>query len=701
MEDIKKDNDYEEQNNIENNEEHEENSINVYDDNAYMLGEDDSDNENNSLQNLKEQNEENDIQYNLGENNNTPKENEIEGLDEVQNDENQDNQDYQGNEENNNYLKYVEQKNNLQNDPNIENQNQFEENNNNIDINNKNLTPNENQNYINNQKDNNNYNENEIDNLNENIGEEGEEHEEGEDENLPLVTLKYISVCQCCKNAFDSKKHLPYLFKCGHFFCKECIEERFTDGEGIKCPIDGLIGHSIKEFKLLNNLVTDKNIPSQRNNNKNLNTYSTDNLNNVCQIHKGQKLTHIVVNTKEIVCVYCAFDLVRKNPNCEVRELKEKFDEYCNIADKIINLNQNNVEIIQKSLKDIKDNKKREEKKINFYFEHILKYINTKKEEILTKIDSIFTENATKLSQKLENFSTQIELGEKLKGLIEEYNKNNNYTYNDIYESFLKLQNLNESEKNNKINLQEYKFIHDDETKMIKYINCFGDIKSVYKYIPFKGDIQDFYDITTNNNFISDNNSYNQNLYNLSSPQIINKDINLNLKRNENNNYYINNLMLSKNKNKSFILTNKSENLNTLDDDIGNNLNTSYYNNIHTYNNSNLYKFRINSNPKKYINCNDFQRFNKNNNIQINNNMINENNINFMNYNLNNNKGKIYNNYEYLNNNNFKSNKKDLNFSKRTNSNILYRNIDKNNQEQFHRISSPGTYKYEYKRVNK
>ncbi len=512
---------------------------------------------------------------------------------------------------------------------------------------------------------------------------EGEGQEEEEDDNIPLVTLKYISVCQYCKNQFDSVKHLPYLFKCGHFFCKECIEEQFTDEEGIKCPIDGPVAKTIKEFKLLNNLITDKTVPSQRNNNKKRKNMN-DNLNNSCQIHKGQKLTHIVVNTKEIICVYCAFDLVRKNPNCEVRELKEKFDEYINATDKIISINQNNVEIIQNSLKDIKENKKREEKKVIFYFEHILKYINTKKEEILSKIDSIFTENATKLSQKLENFSTQIELGENLKEIINEYNKNNNYSYNEIYETYLKLESLNDNEKNNKINLQEYQFVHDDETKMIKYINCFGDIKCIFKYIPFQGDIQDIYDLNHNNINDIDNNSIyqKQNMYINTSPDIINEDTNM--KRGLNNKYCIDNMMI--NKNKSFVLTKKrnNNNMNILDDDIGNYINNNSLNNnyLRTYTNNNInnnsfkYNIRIDSNPKNHLNCDN-------------------NNYNCMNF-------KSYNNSEIINNNNkYKYNQKSNNCSKRTTSNNLYKKMKKNNSEYFQRISSPGRYKYDFRHINK
>ena len=652
-----------------NNNEQDENSINIYDDNAYILEEDDY-SENNSMQNANKEINVKNNKYNIQEQHilfNNNKENEIEGLDEIQNEDNQ---------ENNNYLNYIEQKNDVQNK--LMNNNI----NNNTDINN-----------INQKETNINMkdketNEFEFENRNENVGEEGEtqEQQDRDDDNLPLVTLNYISICQYCKNSFDSKKHLPYLFKCGHFFCKECIEEQFTDEEGIKCPIDGLIAQSIKEFKLLNNLITDKNVPSQRNNNKagdkmntNSNSSLTLNTGDTCQIHKGQKLTHIIVNTKEIVCIYCAFDLVRKNPNCEVRDLKEKFDEYSNIADKIINLNQNNVEIIQKLLKDIKDNKNHEEKKVNFYFDHILKYINTKKEEILSKIDSIFTENATKLSKKLENFSEQIELGESLKGLINDYNKNNNCSYNDIYESYLRLESLNEAEKNNKINLQEYKFIHDDETKMIKYINCFGDIKCIYKYVTFHGDIQNYYDINYNNGIIDENNDiYKSNIQsNVISPQIINKDIT------NNNSYYLNNLILNENKNKSFILSNKKDAL--INDDIGNDIYNSSLNRTNilsqTFNNNNL----TNINNKR---------------ILINSHMISDNNLNFINHYSNNVRDKLCNNYDYFNNTFYKPNKKYYS-SKRANSNTLYKNNKKNNKDPYHRISSPGNYNYDFKRVNK
>ena len=42
---------------------------------------------------------------------------------------------------------------------------------------------------------------------------EGEGEGEAEEENILLVTLKFISICQFCKNIFNSTVYLPYLLK--------------------------------------------------------------------------------------------------------------------------------------------------------------------------------------------------------------------------------------------------------------------------------------------------------------------------------------------------------------------------------------------------------------------------------------------------------------------------------------------------------
>ena len=351
-------------------------------------------------------------------------------------------------------------------------------------------------------------------NINENYENEEEEeeqnsqeqgiNEEGESDNIPLITLNYISICQCCKNQFNSTINIPYLFKCGHFFCKKCIEEQFTDEEGIKCPNDGLIAYSIQELKLLNNLITDKYVESNT---------QREGLNNgfYCEIHKGQKLTHYIEETKELICVYCAFSRYKKNPKIEIKEIKEKCNDIVNDIDNIIDDNQHNVEMIQGALKNIKKNKETEEKRVNSFFDQIMNYLKNKKLEVMNQIDSLFTDNARKLSQKLEIFSGKIEQSENLKNAIDEYNINSNINFLEILDVYNKL--LKDSNDPNKINiqLQEYKFNHDDEIKMIKYINNFGDLKIVPKNFSFNGGKEQEFVFNYNNNKINNVNISQQN----------------------------------------------------------------------------------------------------------------------------------------------------------------------------------------------
>ena len=371
----------------------------------------------------------------------------------------------------------------------------------------ENITPENNQDEtVRNQQNENNNNIN-INNVNENNNYEAEEeedqeqgNEEVENDGIPLITLNYISICQCCKNQFNSSINIPYLFKCGHFFCKKCIEEQFTDEEGIKCPNDGLIAYSIKELKLLNNLITDKYVESNT---------QREGLNNgfYCEIHKGQKLTHYIEETKELICVYCAFSRFKKNPKIEIKEIKEKCNDIYNDIENVIEDNQHNVEMIQGALKNIKKNKETEEKRVNSFFDQIMNYLKNKKLEVMNQIDSLFTENARKLSQKLEIFSGKIEQSENLKNAIDEFNNNSNINFLEILDIYNKLINSNEPNKLN-IQLQEYRFNHDDESKMIKYINNFGDLKVVSKIFSFNGGKGQ--DLVFNSTYSNKNNNLSQ-----------------------------------------------------------------------------------------------------------------------------------------------------------------------------------------------
>jgi hypothetical protein len=73
-----------------------------------------------------------------------------------------------------------------------------------------------------------------------------------------LISLNYISICQGCRVNFNSHENLPLSFKCGHFFCKNCIIMNYTDPNyNVCCPVDGTCEKSIKDLKLLKNLILD------------------------------------------------------------------------------------------------------------------------------------------------------------------------------------------------------------------------------------------------------------------------------------------------------------------------------------------------------------------------------------------------------------------------------------------------------------
>jgi hypothetical protein len=213
-----------------------------------------------------------------------------------------------------------------------------------------------------------------------------------QDNELPLITLNFISICQCCKNKFDSKNNLPYLLKCGHFFCVNCIKQYFTDQTGVVCPSDGLVAKSINELTLLKNLIIDSKNQKKNNSLKkstynqlnlfrlsnNKNNIDDDNnyiMSNYCLTHKNQKLSHIIKGTNEIICVHCAFDRLKSNPNLEIKELKEIYNEYNDNLEIIMKNCQKNIELIQHTLDLINKNKENEEKKLNLFYNNIPKFI--------------------------------------------------------------------------------------------------------------------------------------------------------------------------------------------------------------------------------------------------------------------------------------------------------------------------------------
>ena len=357
-------------------------------------------------------------------------------------------------------------------------------------------------------------------------------NDNNEEEELPLITLNFISVCQCCKKSFDNNTYLPYLLKCGHFFCIKCINEYFTDKNGIKCPSDGLIAKSINELTFLSNLIpknhlikndnttasTDINITNNNihtnisvNNNEiideNENKSKKNNSACFCPIHKDQKLSHVICNTNEIICVYCAFECFKKNPKYEIKEISVYLKDLISNINDIISNNQNEVLNLHDSLKKIKSNKESEEKAINTFFECLFDYLNEKKNDYLEQINNLFSNNTKKLGDKLEVVTQNIDESEKIKNLIEKYlekswgsESNSKEGYKNILNQYLMLEQKNKNNKK-KMELEEYKFVHIDEDKIVKNFQSLGEIKLLNKKHKFNININDEL-----NNIIDDGN---------------------------------------------------------------------------------------------------------------------------------------------------------------------------------------------------
>ena len=491
------------------------------------------------------------------------------------------------------------------------------------------------------QKENNiNDNKNNGENQNEEL--DDNENENESDSGVPLVTLNFLSICQCCKNSFNSKENLPYLFKCGHFFCKQCIIDQFTDEEGIKCPNDGLIANSISDLKILNNFITDKTVtqrtsspfsspegPREKNKfsskipkkNKNSTNNIDENVQNYpykcCEFHKGQKLTHFIEETKELICVYCAFERFKQNQGIEIKEINDKCHDMESEMDSIIEENQYNVGIIQTSLKEIKKNKENEEKKINEIFDRFIEMIKTKKDEYLNKIDNLFTNNAEKLSQKLELFSNKIEKSESVKEKINVFlNSQDSSEFLQLFEYYNKIIIELQSIHSLKLSLQKYCFNYEDEMSISRMISKFGEIKLTPKIFTFIGDSN-----KEEKDFINENNNFNKikkfdgikvKLNNNNCPNYNNMNINNdNINRENNyqkyNNNFINNNINCENTFKEYnnIINNNIDDKDELN--LKNNTTTSFYKKTMNINNkSNIKTYQINNyqNQKNNINMN-------------------------------------------------------------------------------------------------
>ena len=425
----------------------------------------------------------------------------------------------------------------------------------------------------------------------------------------------FSKICHCCNKEFDMENQIPFLLKCNHIFCKKCLENYFTNEEGIKCPIDGLMGKSISDIQLLNiipesektnsnseykinnqrnkknpinlnmhsksnsnkelirnkpkdlnlknnyiintydkiknYIINDKKIKHSKstnkkknsfakiysnndgfykpfnknasfignnninisqiksiNNNNNNNAYDNNNIDekyslensennseynnnssennqNFCNFHPEQKITHFVEDTKELICIHCAFNKLKTNPNAQIKEIPEKCKEYLNDLDTIIENNQKCCQIIHNSLNDINENKENEEKKLIEIYEQLLNILVTNRNNYLIKIEEIYQENTNNMNKKLENFAEIIDIAEKLKEDFSIIYDKAPYEFNNLTQAFNKFIREINDKNNSDLEIIQYNFSHDDLNKVIKYLNDFADVKTRKKTFRF------------------------------------------------------------------------------------------------------------------------------------------------------------------------------------------------------------------------
>ena len=447
-----------------------------------------------------------------------------------------------------------------------------------------------------------------------------------------------LNICQCCNQEFDLNKKIPFMLKCKHIFCKKCLENYFTNEKGIKCPIDGIMGESFNDIKILNIFPKNnnnnkikrnhinfgfnyksksykeliRNKPKKKNNSLTTNTYekiksyiindnnlknsrlsntkrksfskkflthnnihrplnkassfignnnisisqfnqtknfSKSNLNeeyneennenseyvddndiqNFCKIHPDQKITHFVEDTKELICIHCAFNKLKKNQNIQIKEIPEKCKEYLNDLNIIIENNQKCMQIIENSLNDISETKEKEELNLIEIYEQILNILVNNRNNYLIKIEEIYQENSINMNKKLEKYAEIIDIAGKLKEDFETINDKAPYEFNNLTQAFNKfIRDINDK-NNSDLEINQFNFSHDELNKVIRYLNDFADVKTKKKIYRF-----DLLKNSKNNINVEEINNTNSN-YNNNSIK------NLNLYKSDINNYFKNN----------------------------------------------------------------------------------------------------------------------------------------------------------------
>ena len=287
---------------------------------------------------------------------------------------------------------------------------------------------------------------------------------------------------------------------------------------------------------------------NDNNNINNLNNIShtesneEENEGNFCSIHPEQRISHFVEDTRELICIHCAFNKLKKDPNIQIKEIPEKCKECISDLENVIDNYKNYINIIINSMGHIDENKQNEEKKIIEIYEELSNLLITNRNNYLMRIEEIYQQNKNIMNKKLEQFKEIIEISEKLKEDFYTLHNKAPIDFNFLAQAFNQFTREINDKNNSEINIMQYNFSHDDLNKIIKYINNFADVKSKKKVFIFdykkteQENENDFY------NFIDINNLNNDTKKNYFKKYFkVYKQINEENSKNIFNEYYINN----------------------------------------------------------------------------------------------------------------------------------------------------------------
>ena len=306
--------------------------------------------------------------------------------------------------------------------------------------------------------------------------------------------------CFICHKILNNAIMCP---KCNKLFCEKCIESFFSKNQENKCPNC--------KFSFTNNINSFKNFNSfnQLNNLSNKISFNFNNNENICKEH-NLSLLYYCTECKNVLCSDCymlnnkhkshniiKYEIIKKQLNSKKKDLilnlNKKSDEYLNMIESIININDSIDYYIEAKAKEIKKIYEDMLLKIHIKSNDIKNKLNICKEDIKTKV-----RNIDNLKTEIKNFNNLDDLEEfKIK------NKNKIFKENiddSIFNSIIKLDISKEISQEilPQYNLVNFKYnIEKNNNFLKKYCllkNCYFKIN-----IQNNKDIINFYIIKYNN----------------------------------------------------------------------------------------------------------------------------------------------------------------------------------------------------------